>query len=632
MNACLFVCLFLASCTCHINVQAAEASLSILHDELFGTSLEDHFKVSSDYRNDLMPISEWGTPLHVFLGLNMVSFAGLDVATGVLRLNAWLRLKWADRRLAFNGTKLFGASWDKDVDHVPVPSEKLWTPDVMHLGAAEEASAQVTEQLAYLYDADFLNATGYNIFWSRAIYLSKVCDIDLRHFPFDRQECQLVFGSWGHNARQVLLRPMSEAGDLSVDATQSDVLDPLKVESIFSYKIDRVIVGSPVDQAYTTMKSRFSEVTFTVVLRRQAHHVVTHVVCPVSLLVVLSILAFWLPEKGGERVSYAVTVLFTLLAIITFSSDLRPHSGVSTWLDTFQSTCIVLTSLPVVQTVFFVSSFEVLDDDEPMANMDDDHTPLPSLESFKKDFPLCCWKRNSRDRQLRCQQLDLVLRVLYPLLVLVALLVLFVGETPDTFDMLGELFGKTPHLMHNSILLIFFVLLVSMGMRWFVFGILDQKNQKSTRSRDPIKNIQTPQQTCSTLSDQDSNQKSAWSTTIHLADEPAQSTEWNWETFLFANFPLEVHKQLQELTMEECADLDESDLNAMCLNLSVKKRLMFRRACKTLRMRGTAVSELRICSTLREKTALPPLPCAAEPDAEYQAMRREAQLHGSAWR
>jgi nicotinic acetylcholine receptor, invertebrate len=37
-----------------------------------------------------------------------------------------------------------------------------------------------------------------------AIYKSS-CTIDVEYFPFDEQECDMVFGSWTFNAEQVVL-------------------------------------------------------------------------------------------------------------------------------------------------------------------------------------------------------------------------------------------------------------------------------------------------------------------------------------------------------------------------------------------------------------------------------------------
>merc|ERR1719331_3542538 len=76
------------------------------------------------------------------------------------------------------------------------------------------------------------------------------------------------------------------------------------------------------------------------------------------LVVVLACFTFWLPldgdkSGGGERLSYCSTLLLTIFAVTLFTAEGRPHTVLEqkSWLDEFQEWCILLTFIPVVETV-----------------------------------------------------------------------------------------------------------------------------------------------------------------------------------------------------------------------------------------------------------------------------------------
>ena len=46
-----------------------------------------------------------------------------------------------------------------------------------------------------------------------------------------------------------------------------------------------------------------------------------------------------------------MTLLLTIFALILFTAEGRPHSNVKTWLDEDQELCIVLTFIPLVETI-----------------------------------------------------------------------------------------------------------------------------------------------------------------------------------------------------------------------------------------------------------------------------------------
>jgi len=46
--------------------------------------------------------------------------------------------------------------------------------------------------------------------WVPCTIYKSSCSIDVEYFPFDEQECTLIFGSWTYNEDEVTLRPYTD--------------------------------------------------------------------------------------------------------------------------------------------------------------------------------------------------------------------------------------------------------------------------------------------------------------------------------------------------------------------------------------------------------------------------------------
>merc|ERR1719506_2935337 len=91
-------------------------------------------------------------------------------------------------------------------------------------------------------------------------------------------------------------------------------------------------------------------------MRRSPMFMMYHAVMPMCMIVGLSLLTFWLPIQeqyagNGERISFSVTLLLTIMATTLFTAESRTHSYVTTWLDRFQGCCITITIVPIVETL-----------------------------------------------------------------------------------------------------------------------------------------------------------------------------------------------------------------------------------------------------------------------------------------
>ncbi|WAR05611.1 ACHA7-like protein, partial [Mya arenaria] len=136
------------------------------------------------------------------------------------------------------------------------------------------------------------------------------CDVNIRYFPFDQQECKLQFTVW-------------------------------------SYYEEFVNFTKFGDEIYTCDYKENSMWT----LRKPSHFVI-NIIIPLLLLSLLAVLTFVLPVTSGERASYAVTIFLSTAVFLTIVSSELPSSSDNVpilliYLTTmgFDTTAIVVVSL-----------------------------------------------------------------------------------------------------------------------------------------------------------------------------------------------------------------------------------------------------------------------------------------------
>ena len=133
---------------------------------------------------------------------------------------------------------------------------------------------------------------------------------DVSLFPFDRQNCTLVFSSSTYDARDLLF---VEPGNIVVDAG-------------FTENSEWHLDGCPgkLSQRQTENGALFHEVVFTLYLTRLPLFYVLNIIIPIILMFLLSIGVFYLPVDSGEKMTLSrVLNLFSEMFLSSFTDSQR---------------------------------------------------------------------------------------------------------------------------------------------------------------------------------------------------------------------------------------------------------------------------------------------------------------------
>ena len=177
--------------------------------------------------------------------------------------------------------------------------------------------------------------------WSSPAIISSECKINVKHFPFDEQQCLLEFGSWVfHGGKLDVLLHLQHVDKESYSENEEWLFYDSKAER-------RVTKYNCCPEPYPT-------VVFNVILKRRAMYYMLNLIIPCGLITIVSLFSFILPPNSGERVSLVITILLALSVYMMIVTESMPHSAVTPLASKFFLFVMVQQGLSLVATCFII--------------------------------------------------------------------------------------------------------------------------------------------------------------------------------------------------------------------------------------------------------------------------------------
>ncbi|KAM4854945.1 neuronal acetylcholine receptor subunit alpha-9 [Thomomys bottae] len=253
-----------------------------------------------DYSNALRPVEDTDKVLNVTLQITLSQIKDMDERNQILTAYLWIRQNWHDAYLRWDREQYDG------LDSIGIPSDLVWRPDiVLYNKADDESSEPVNTNVVLRYDG--------LITWDAPAITKSSCVVDVTYFPFDKQQCNLTFGSWTYNGNQVDIFNALDSGDLS------DFIEDVEWEVHGMPAVKNVMI-------YGCCSEPYPDVTFTLLLKRRSSFYIVNLLIPCVLISFLAPLSFYLPAASGEKVSLGVTILLAMTVFQLMVAEIMPAS------------------------------------------------------------------------------------------------------------------------------------------------------------------------------------------------------------------------------------------------------------------------------------------------------------------
>ncbi|XP_020138262.2 neuronal acetylcholine receptor subunit alpha-2 isoform X2 [Microcebus murinus] len=272
---------------------------------------------------------------HLFGGYNrwarpVPNTLDVDEKNQMMTTNVWLKQEWNDYKLRWNPAD-FG-----NITSLRVPSEMIWTPDIVLYNNADGEFAVTHMTKAHLF------STGTVHWVPPAIYKSS-CSIDVTFFPFDQQSCKMKFGSWTYDKAKIDLEQMGQSVDLK-DYWESGEWAIVNATGTYNSK------------KYDCCAEIYPDVTYTFVIRRLPLFYTVNLIIPCLLISCLTVLVFYLPSDCGEKVTLCISVLLSLTVFLLLITEIIPSTSlVIPLIGEYLLFTMIFVTLSIVVTVFVLN-------------------------------------------------------------------------------------------------------------------------------------------------------------------------------------------------------------------------------------------------------------------------------------
>ncbi|XP_020387477.2 neuronal acetylcholine receptor subunit beta-4-like [Rhincodon typus] len=216
----------------------------------------------------------------------------------IMTTNVWLKQEWNDYRLCWDPEQFEG------IRKLRINAKQLWLPDIVLYNNAD-GTYEVS-----VYTNAIISYNG-SIYWLPPAIYKSACKIEVKHFPFDQQNCSMKFRSWTYDHTEIDLIPKTDGASMD-DFTPSGEWDILTLPGRRN--------TNPLDPTYV-------DVTYDFIIKRKPLFYTINLIIPCILITSLAILVFYLPSDCGEKMTLCISVLLALTVFLLLISKIVPPTS-----------------------------------------------------------------------------------------------------------------------------------------------------------------------------------------------------------------------------------------------------------------------------------------------------------------
>ncbi|XP_048740681.1 neuronal acetylcholine receptor subunit beta-3-like [Ostrea edulis] len=276
------------------------------------------------YSKKIRPVLDQSKSVDMAVSLWISSINDVIVVEQKMVVSAYVQVTWRDERLSWNATQ-----WG--IHTMQFIQGDLWIPDLVLMNGFK-----TMQPLGG--DSYFLSVTSNGeIVWDPFMVFESKCDIDVSYFPFDKQTCSIIFGTWSYGRNEVFLYVPPNTKVEFREVVENSIWEVTSADATFD----------PV--------SNNNAVTFIIHLRRKPLHYFLNMILPIVCLGVLNGFVFIIPADAGEKMGYTVSIFLSFIVFLTMIRDELPvNSGNVSIMSIY-----VMIQIGLSMLVIFITSLQL---------------------------------------------------------------------------------------------------------------------------------------------------------------------------------------------------------------------------------------------------------------------------------
>lgn len=283
--------------------------------------------------NKLPPNFNMNSPTQVECQIYVDSFDTISESSMDYTASLVLSLTWEDPKLSYASNKGFMEAWGLDflleVDYQNI--NNIWIPELYFPNEKKARFHDVMNPNQMIR----VHPNGKLDYFAR-LSLTLSCPMNLRNYPFDKQECSIRIESFAYDTSKLTLAwALSREQERPVDVSEEIELPQFQVKKLEWKRCGNKELSRGGAGNYSCIEAIFH-------LERSLQFFLIQMYIPSTLIVIVSWLSFWLNANSVPgRVSLGV---LTVLTMTTQSSSVNaslPRVSYLKAIDLWMSTCLV---------------------------------------------------------------------------------------------------------------------------------------------------------------------------------------------------------------------------------------------------------------------------------------------------
>ncbi|XP_030638135.1 acetylcholine receptor subunit epsilon [Chanos chanos] len=274
--------------------------------------IADQFR---SYNKNIRPVKSPEDKVQVMIKLTLTNLISLNEKEETLTTNVWIEIQWNDYRLAWDPEDYDG------VQVVRVPYNMVWIPDIV-------LENNIDGKFDVAYYANILIYSDGSMYWLPPAIYRSTCTIEISYFPFDWQNCTLIFRSQTYSANEVDL--ILAVDDETKKPIEWIDIDPEAFTENGEWAIKHRPARKVTNPRYSPDDLEYQEVYFNLIIQRKPLFYIINIILPCSLISSLVVLAYFLPaQAGGQKLTVSISVLLAQTVFLFLIAQKIPETSLS---------------------------------------------------------------------------------------------------------------------------------------------------------------------------------------------------------------------------------------------------------------------------------------------------------------
>ncbi|XP_017291460.1 5-hydroxytryptamine receptor 3A [Kryptolebias marmoratus] len=249
------------------------------------------------------PVKDFRQPTEVILEILLYAILDVKEIDQTFVPYVWIILRWQNDYIFWDPNEFCGIS------NVTIPTDILWKPDLTIEEMTEKDKAPPSPHLT-------IRSNGEVLVQNDQVLVS-TCRMQVYKFPFDMQSCNLSVKSVVHSVSEIRLKHhLNSSGATNwsrqLMRTQYEWLFvnlTITTKTVFPFGVEQDVI------------------IYTIFMKRRAKLYIINFLLPILFLLFLDLASFLVPDRGGEKLSFKVTVLLAVTVMQLILNDILPSSS-----------------------------------------------------------------------------------------------------------------------------------------------------------------------------------------------------------------------------------------------------------------------------------------------------------------